>query len=61
MDLEVFKNSDALIVITEWDEYLQIDWNKVSLAMRRIFSFKGIVNIISQKNTKIWVVGNGEL
>ena len=63
---QVFKDSDALIIITEWSEYANIDWNLVSKKMRKpgwIFDTRSIVNhknvLITDLN--LWVIGNGGL
>ena len=63
---KVFQESDALVIITEWSMYSQIDWGIASKAMRSpgwIFDTRGIVKIDSVKKNglKIWVLGNGEL
>ena len=63
---KLFMESHALIIITEWSEYSQIDWGIASKNMKRpgwIFDTRGIVNIeeVKKNGLKIWVVGNGEL
>ncbi len=59
-----FKNSDAIIILTEWEEYLDINWNEVSLLMRKpswLFDTRGIVDskIIKKTNLNFWKVGRG--
>ena len=63
---QTFNNSDALIIITEWSEYFEIDWSNVSNRMRKpswIFDTRGIVNIeeLKRNGLKLWMVGNGEI
>ena len=30
-----FKNADAIVILTEWEEYLTIDWGRVYKMMKR--------------------------
>ena len=50
--------------MTEWDEYLKINWEKISARMRQpawIFDTRGILKEKSFKgiNLKLWQVGKG--
>ena len=59
-----FTNSDAIIILTEWEEYLDINWNEVSLIMRKpswLFDTRGIVDSrnIKKTNLNFWKVGKG--
>ena len=61
---DAFKNSDAIIILTEWEEYLDINWNEVSLLMRKpswLFDTRGIVDTrnIKETNLNFWKVGRG--
>ena len=41
------KNSDAIILLTEWEDYLKVNWEKISKLMRKpswIFDTRGIIN-----------------
>tara|TARA_B100001989_G_scaffold239447_1_gene203663 strand:- start:180 stop:1595 length:1416 start_codon:yes stop_codon:yes gene_type:complete len=55
-------NSDALVVLTEWDEFANINWKEISSIMRSpswLFDTRGITNKESAKknNINIWQVG----
>ncbi len=59
-------DADAIIILTEWEEYKMIDWKKISNIMRKpswVFDTRGIVNVESVRSEKIniWQVGNGFL
>tara|TARA_B100000212_G_scaffold234506_1_gene178371 strand:- start:244 stop:1605 length:1362 start_codon:yes stop_codon:yes gene_type:complete len=61
---EAFNNADAIIIMTEWSEYLKIDWEKFSKLMRRpawIFDTRGIISEddLNGKNLNFWQVGRG--
>ena len=30
----IFDNSDAVVILTEWDEYSNLNWNYISNKMR---------------------------
>ena len=56
------KNIDAIIILTEWDFYKQLNWEKISLNMRKpawIFDTRNIVSKIdiSKFNINYWQVG----
>ena len=65
--IDIYKaclEADAIIIMTEWDEYLKINWEIISTMMRQpawIFDTRGIVNENSLKGTnlKFWQVGKG--
>ena len=61
---DTFIDADAAIFLTEWDEFLNLNWQKISKAMRQpafIFDTRSIVNIqeVKESNLKIWQVGYG--
>jgi len=61
---EAALGADALVVLTEWPEFSNIDWSKISSHMRRpsfVFDTRGILDreILSRYNLHAWVVGNG--
>ena len=64
-DLEIaFKNADAIIIITEWSEYLKINWLKMAKIMRHppwVFDTRGIIEESDLLGTNInfWKVGKG--
>ena len=56
------KDIDAIIILTEWDSYKQLNWEKISLNMRKpswIFDTRNIVSKIdiSKFNINYWQVG----
>ena len=56
------KNIDAIIILTEWDFYKKLNWEKISLNMRKpswIFDTRNIVSKIdiSKFNINYWQVG----
>ncbi len=61
-----FKDADAVVILTEWEEYSNIDWEEMSIMMRKpawIFDTRSIVDIkkINTKNLNFWQIGNGTL
>lgn len=61
---DCFENADAAIVLTEWPEYANINWEKASNLMRRpswVFDSRSIINVEKAKkqNINIWRVGDG--
>ena len=55
-------NSDALVVLTEWDEFAHINWQEISSIMRApswLFDTRGITNknLVKKNNINIWQVG----
>ena len=62
--LEASKDADALIIITEWDIYKTINWQKISKVMRKpswVFDARGVVNVeeVKSNGINLWQVGNG--
>ncbi len=56
--------ADAVLVLTEWQEYSQINWEKVSNKMRKpawVFDARLIVNAkkVIESNLKLWRIGDG--
>ena len=63
---EIFADADAILVLTEWEEYKNLDWNKLSKLMRKpawIFDSRSIVdpNQIKTLGVKLWKIGDGTL
>tara|TARA_B100000886_G_scaffold340525_1_gene310836 strand:- start:6375 stop:7805 length:1431 start_codon:yes stop_codon:yes gene_type:complete len=61
---EAINGTDAVLVLTEWSEYAEIEWNKVSNIMRKpawIFDARSILDLNKVKNfdLNIWQIGNG--
>ncbi len=59
-----FENADAVIIVTEWEEYFRINWKMMSNLMRRpswVFDTRGIIkddNLIGT-NLNFWKIGKG--
>ncbi len=61
--LDSAKDADALLIITEWDEFKKLNWEEISNAMRPpswLFDTRGITNIYEARKNGIntWRVGN---
>ena len=59
-----FSDADAIIILTEWEEYFKINWQRISLLMRRpswIFDTRGIIEYKNLKGTYLnfWKIGKG--
>ena len=59
-----FDNSDAVLILTEWQDYVEINWKQVAKKMRSpswVFDARSIVN--SQKvidaGLNLWKIGDG--
>ena len=62
--LDNFDNSYAVVILTEWEEYSNIDWNKVAGEMVNtawVFDARSIVEPFKVKNAglKLWRIGDG--
>ena len=63
-NIQIFENTDAVLVLTEWDEYRKIDWVSVSKKMVNpawVFDARSITdpNKVKDANLKLWRVGDG--
>lgn len=63
---KAFNNADAVVILTEWDEYLNINWNEVSKEMRRpawIFDSRSIIDPqkVIKYGLNFWRIGDGLL
>jgi len=59
-----FVNTDAVVILTEWEEYSKINWKAASNLMRHpswIFDSRSIVNPknVLKENLNLWRVGDG--
>ena len=59
-----FKGADAVVILTEWSDYINIKWSEISKKMRRpswVFDTRSITNISEIKESKIniWRIGDG--
>ena len=61
---EAIKSSDAIVIVTEWDEFKYLNWKEIKSKMRNpswIFDTRSIININEAKKfgLKIWSIGKG--
>ena len=61
---EACRSADAVLILTEWHEYSEINWQKVSLGMRNpawIFDARSIVDSekVLEAGLHFWRVGDG--
>ena len=61
---KAFSNSDAVLIITEWDDYKNIDWHKVYKEMRSpswVFDARSIVDPkkVLDAGLNLWRIGDG--
>lgn len=60
-----FKDSHAIVILTEWEEYLNLNWEQISkqiLNTAWIFDTRGLLNKYIFKNSKVnyWKIGSSE-
>jgi len=61
---DIFPDTDAILILTEWEEYANIDWKNISKKMRSpawIFDARSILNPskIENTNLNLWRIGDG--
>ena len=61
---EAIENTDAIIILTEWDEFKSLNWEKISSLMRNpawVFDTRSIVNLDEafQFGINVWRIGSG--
>ncbi len=61
---EGFKESDAIVILTEWEEYTHINWSNASKEMRKpawVFDCRSIISDedICGSNLNFWRIGDG--
>ncbi len=66
LDYDLFNDADAVVVLTEWDIYSKLDWEKISRRMRSpgwVFDSRSIVDQkkVINSGLNIWKVGDGTL
>ena len=59
-----FKNADAAVILTEWPQYAEIDWDRVSKIMRKpawIFDSRSLLSSVYKTDSHInfWRIGDG--
>tara|TARA_X000000950_G_scaffold288476_1_gene405442 strand:+ start:896 stop:2311 length:1416 start_codon:yes stop_codon:yes gene_type:complete len=62
----IFKNSDAILILTDWEDYKNLNWDKYTKLMRKpswIFDSRSVVNPkeIKDLGVKLWRIGDGTL
>ena len=62
---KAIENSDAVLIMTEWEEYKNLDWKVLQHKMRKpswVFDTRSIIatEIIKETNLNFWQLGNGE-
>ncbi len=63
---KVFTNSHAVVILTEWEDYQKIDWEKYIEKMEKpawVFDTRNILNINNSifKRINLWQLGNGTI
>ena len=61
---DCFQDADAVILLTEWDDYKNIKWEDVYRKMRKpswVFDTRSITNPSEVKNAglNLWRIGDG--
>ena len=61
---EAIKSSDAIVIVTEWEEFKFLNWKEIKSKMRNpswIFDTRSIINISEAEKygLKVWSVGKG--
>ena len=63
--VEVFRDADAAVVLTDWSEYQQLDWSLIAGLMRRpawVFDTRRVVDLAAARASGLetWAIGAGE-
>jgi len=63
---EIFTNSDAVIILTEWEDYKNLNWTVFAKLMRKpawIFDSRSVVDpdLINNLGIKLWRIGDGTI
>ena len=61
---KAFNDTDAVVVLTDWEEYKKINWNKASKKMRRpswVFDARSIITPkkVNEAGLFLWRIGDG--
>ena len=59
-----FLKADAVVILTEWQEFKELDYKVISKDMRKpawIFDTRGVIDIEKSNiyDLNIWTIGNG--
>ncbi len=62
---KAIENADAVLIMTEWEEYKNLDWKNLYKKMRKpswLFDTRSIISfeIIKETDLNFWQLGNGE-
>ena len=62
---KAIENADAVLIMTEWEDYKNLDWKKLQIKMRKpswVFDTRSIISPDKIKETDLnfWQLGNGE-
>ena len=62
---EAANGADAVLIMTDWEEFQYIDWKSIYKVMRKpawVFDTRSIISIeeIQETNINFWQLGNGE-
>jgi len=62
--LDIFENAHAILVLTEWEEYKNINWESVIVKMAKpawLFDSRSIVNVelVKKAGFNLWRLGDG--
>tara|TARA_Y100000589_G_scaffold72501_1_gene65299 strand:+ start:8631 stop:10049 length:1419 start_codon:yes stop_codon:yes gene_type:complete len=63
---DAYNNADALVILTEWEEYKKLNWKDISIKMRKpswIFDSRSIVDPkdILKNKLNLWRIGDGSI
>ncbi len=63
---EIFNGVDAVVILTEWEEYGDLDWQKISKEMRSpgwVFDLRSILNSknVNDSGLNFWRIGDGAI
>ena len=63
---EAFVDADAIIILTEWADYEELDWPYIKKVMRSpswIFDARGIVDkaVVKDSGINLWKIGDGTI
>ena len=63
-NLNIFDNAHAVLVLTEWDDYKNIEWDNVAKKMVRpawVFDARSILNsaLVKKSGINLWCLGDG--
>ena len=63
---KAIQNVDAIIVLTEWDEYIHLNWSELSKLVRQpawVFDLRSIINPneVINSGLQLWRIGEGTI